>query len=49
VTEKPTVTGIRIKKAVWVKPKYFAEVEYQDITADGQLRHSSFEGISTKR
>ena len=33
----------------WVEPKYWAEVEYRDITADGLLRHTTFRGLySTK-
>jgi bifunctional non-homologous end joining protein LigD len=29
----------------WVEPKYWAEVEYRDITADGHLRHVTFRGL----
>lgn len=36
---------IRKPKAAWVKPKYFAAVDYRDITSDGYLRHSSFQGL----
>jgi hypothetical protein len=28
-----------------VKPKYFAAVNYRDITSEGYLRHSSFQGL----
>jgi bifunctional non-homologous end joining protein LigD len=31
-----------------VEPKFLAEVEYRDITADGLLRAASFKGL-TKR
>jgi bifunctional non-homologous end joining protein LigD len=37
---------VRKPKAKWVEPKFFAEVEYRDITADGLLRQSSFKGMS---
>ena len=39
---------IRKPKATWVEPKFFAEVEYRDITSEGLLRASSFKGLSTK-
>jgi bifunctional non-homologous end joining protein LigD len=29
----------------WVAPKYWAEVEYRDITTDGLLRHTTFRGL----
>jgi len=40
---------IRKPKARWVEPKFFAEVEYRDITADGLLRQSAFKGIKSTR
>jgi bifunctional non-homologous end joining protein LigD len=33
----------------WVQPKYWAEVEYRDITADGLLRHTTFRGLYSNR
>ncbi|WP_029079828.1 non-homologous end-joining DNA ligase [Bradyrhizobium sp. th.b2] len=33
-------------KATWVEPKFFADVEYRDITSEGLLRASSFKGLS---
>jgi bifunctional non-homologous end joining protein LigD len=33
-------------KATWVEPKFLAEVEYRDITADGLLRAASFKGLT---
>jgi bifunctional non-homologous end joining protein LigD len=33
-------------KATWVEPKFFAEVEYRDLTSEGLLRASSFKGLS---
>jgi bifunctional non-homologous end joining protein LigD len=39
---------IRKPKATWVEPKFFADVEYRDITSGGLLRASSFKGPSRK-
>jgi bifunctional non-homologous end joining protein LigD len=36
---------IRKPKATWVEPKFYADVEYRDITAAGLLRASSFKGL----
>lgn len=36
---------IRKPKASWVEPRYYAEVDYRDITSEGYLRHSSFQGL----
>jgi bifunctional non-homologous end joining protein LigD len=33
----------------WTAPKYWAEVEYRDITADGLLRHTTFRGLYASR
>jgi bifunctional non-homologous end joining protein LigD len=33
----------------WAAPKYWAEVEYRDITADGLLRHVTFRGLYPTR
>ncbi|WP_426616300.1 hypothetical protein [Bradyrhizobium sp. McL0616] len=35
---------IKKPKATWVEPKFFAEVEFRDITSEGLLRASSFKG-----
>jgi len=37
---------IRAPKATWTEPKFVAEIEYRDITAEGLLRASSFKGLS---
>jgi ATP-dependent DNA ligase len=29
----------------WAAPKYWAEVEFRDITSDGLLRHCTFKGL----
>jgi bifunctional non-homologous end joining protein LigD len=39
---------IKKPKATWVEPSFTAEVEYRDITSEGLLRQSSFNGL-TKR
>ncbi|GGI31704.1 hypothetical protein GCM10010987_65740 [Bradyrhizobium guangdongense] len=39
---------IRKPKATWVEPKFYAEVEYRDITSEGLLRASSFKGLTRK-
>jgi bifunctional non-homologous end joining protein LigD len=33
----------------WAAPKYWAEVEYRDITTDGLLRHVTFRGLYAAR
>jgi ATP-dependent DNA ligase len=33
----------------WVAPKYWAEVEYRDLTADGLLRHTTFRALYASR
>src|SRR6185295_495857 len=35
---------IRNPTATWVEPKFYADVEYRDITSEGLLRASSFKG-----
>lgn len=35
-------------KATWVEPKFFADVEYRDITSEGLLRANSFKGLTRK-
>ncbi|OSI19545.1 non-homologous end-joining DNA ligase [Bradyrhizobium canariense] len=35
-------------KATWVEPKFYADIEYRDITSEGLLRASSFKGLSKK-
>ncbi len=39
---------IRKPKATWVEPKFYADVEYRDITSEGLLRASSFKGLTRK-
>ena len=33
----------------WAALKYWAEVEYRDITTDGLLRHTTFRGLYSQR
>lgn len=33
----------------WVKPKLIAEVQYQELTEDGVMRHPSFQGLRTDK
>ncbi len=35
----------RMRDAIWVKPKYVAQVVFTEWTRDGRLRHSSFQGL----
>ncbi|XIA64212.1 hypothetical protein ACFIOY_35795 [Bradyrhizobium sp. TZ2] len=37
---------IRKPKATWVEPKFYADVEYRDVTTEGLLRASSFKNLS---
>lgn len=47
VSPKSKLTNaIRKPNATWVEPKFFADVEYRDITSEGLLRASSFKGLS---
>jgi bifunctional non-homologous end joining protein LigD len=38
--------SIKKPKATWVEPKFYADVEYRDITSEGLLRASSFKGLT---
>lgn len=47
VSPKSKLTkAIRKPKATWVEPKFYADVEYRDITSEGLLRASSFKGLT---
>jgi bifunctional non-homologous end joining protein LigD len=37
---------VRKPKATWVEPKFYADIEYRDVTSEGLLRASSFKGLS---
>jgi bifunctional non-homologous end joining protein LigD len=45
-TKSKLTKSIRKPKATWVEPKFFADVEYRDITSEGLLRGGSFKGLS---
>jgi bifunctional non-homologous end joining protein LigD len=40
---------IKKPKATWVETKFYADVEYRDITSEGLLRQSSFKGLERQR
>ncbi|UUP18363.1 hypothetical protein [Nitratireductor thuwali] len=44
-TEKPPVSGLKIKGATWIRPEVVVEVEYRGWTDDQKLRHPSFKGV----
>jgi bifunctional non-homologous end joining protein LigD len=47
VSPKSKLTrAIKKPKATWVEPKFFADVEYRDITSEGLLRASSFKELT---
>ncbi|AFL53731.1 bifunctional non-homologous end joining protein LigD [Sinorhizobium fredii] len=39
----------RSRDAVWLKPDLVAEVDFAEFTADGHIRHGSFEGLREDR
>lgn len=39
---------IKKPRVTWVEPKFYADIEYRDITSDGLLRASSFKGLIRK-
>jgi bifunctional non-homologous end joining protein LigD len=41
----PTPKGSQVRGARWVEPKLVAEVAFTEFTADGRLRHPSFQGL----
>jgi bifunctional non-homologous end joining protein LigD len=46
VTRESRLTRkVRKPKAKWVEPRYYADVEFRDITSDGLLRQSAFKGM----
>ncbi|HEY1075076.1 MAG TPA: DNA ligase D, partial [Fontimonas sp.] len=46
VVERPALSEHpRLPGVVWVKPDLVCEVEYTEITAEGSLRHPSFQGL----
>lgn len=47
-TKSKLTRPIRKPKATWVEPRFYADVEYRDITSEGLLRASSFKGLSDR-
>jgi bifunctional non-homologous end joining protein LigD len=47
-TKAKLTKPVRKPKAIWVETIFFAEVEYRDITSEGQLWQSSFKGLKQK-
>jgi bifunctional non-homologous end joining protein LigD len=47
VSPKQKLTNpIKKPRATWVEPRFYADIEYRDITSEGLLRASSFKGLS---
>ena len=51
LVNKPTRFRPRPPKAAvtWVKPKLICEVQYQELTSEGVMRHPSFQGLRTDK
>ncbi len=45
IGEPPVVDPPRERDAVWVKPRYVAQVAFSEWTRDGKLRQPSFQGL----
>ena len=46
--QRPEIKGMpraEMRVARWVEPRLLAEVQFTEITPDGQVRHPSFKGI----
>lgn len=41
----PVPKGSQVRGAHWVEPKLVAEIAFTEFTADGRLRHPSFQGL----
>jgi bifunctional non-homologous end joining protein LigD len=41
----PAPRGPEVRHAQWVEPELVAEIEFTEFTADGRLRHPSFQGL----
>jgi bifunctional non-homologous end joining protein LigD len=42
---RSTVTSLKVKGAVWVRPELQAEIAYRGFATAGKLRHASFKGL----
>ena len=50
--QRPPIKGMpetEIRVARWVEPRLLAEVQFTEITPDGQIRHPSFKGLREDR
>jgi bifunctional non-homologous end joining protein LigD len=45
IAKPQVVDAPRLRDARWVKPRLVAEVAFTEWTADGKLRHPSFQGL----
>jgi bifunctional non-homologous end joining protein LigD len=45
----PPPAGALGRRAHWVEPRLIAEVEFTEWTADGKIRHPSFQGLRTDK
>jgi bifunctional non-homologous end joining protein LigD len=45
VKEPPVANPPRLKNVIWVRPDLVCEVTFTEMTADGSLRHPSFQGL----
>lgn len=45
IQEPPVVETVKEKNAHWVRPELVGEVSFTEWTADGRLRHPSFQGL----
>jgi bifunctional non-homologous end joining protein LigD len=44
--DQPAIKGApRMRDATWVEPRLVAQVQFTEMTADGKLRHPSFQGL----
>ncbi|MDY7227090.1 DNA ligase D [Hyalangium rubrum] len=49
-TAKPIVADAKYRsEAVWVKPKYVAQIHFTEWTEEGRLRHPVFQGLRTDK
>jgi bifunctional non-homologous end joining protein LigD len=45
IDRSPAADAPRMRDAIWVKPRYVAQVAFTEWTQDGKLRHPSFQGL----
>lgn len=41
----PVADAPRLRDATWVRPRLVAQIQFTEVTADGKLRHPSFQGL----